>query len=102
MDKKTEVLEKLKKGRERYQEKLRLGIVTREVQLTPKKRWLKNKKSLRLSINAFCYECIGEKKEEIKNCTAKGCPLYEVRPYRDKISDVDVKEDVKEDVKGDE
>lgn len=85
--KNTDVLDGLRIAREGYQEKLRLGLITRKVPLNPKEKWLKNKKSLRLSINAFCYECIGEKKDGIRNCTALDCPLYEVRPYRDKISE---------------
>ena len=43
-------------------------------------------KSLRGSINAFCRSCLydprepGRWREQITACTAKGCPLYEVRP----------------------
>lgn len=39
-------------------------------------------KSLRSSINAQCLECVCWKKEEVKNCTDFGCPLYAVRPYQ--------------------
>lgn len=47
--------------------------------------------SLRQSINAFCYWCLGGEVHtptkgtivnEIRNCTSRSCPLHNVRPYR--------------------
>ena len=51
-------------------------------QKTPTEKWEENKKSLRLSINAMCYECLGFVKTDIKTCPAVNCPLYHVRPYQ--------------------
>ena len=40
-------------------------------------------KSLRAAINAHCVECVGYDAREIRGCTVRGCPLYEVRPHRE-------------------
>lgn len=44
-------------------------------------------KSLRKSINEYCFECVydpksglGTKREQVELCTVTKCPLYEVRP----------------------
>jgi len=39
-------------------------------------------KSLRAALNAFCLECTGWQREEIKLCTAIDCPLFPYRPYK--------------------
>lgn len=49
-----------------------------------------NTKSLRKAVDAFCASCMGCTvdhyepgfKQEIRNCTATGCPLYNFRPYK--------------------
>lgn len=46
-----------------------------------------NPESLRLAINAKCWECIGaghdpNPRAEIKNCLCVDCPLYPLRPYQ--------------------
>lgn len=76
--------EKLAKAREEYQRKVAAGEITRTLPKSPIEKWKENKKSLRLSINAFCWECIGENVKDIRYCTATNCPLYEVRPYQEK------------------
>lgn len=40
-------------------------------------------RSMAAGIKAFCLECCGWQKEEVRRCTAPGCPLYLYRPYRD-------------------
>lgn len=45
--------------------------------------------SLRLAINAKCYDCIGQDgdpnwRESIRECLCTDCPLYPVRPYQPK------------------
>lgn len=55
------------------------------VQLNPIQKLEKNPKSLRLAINAMCYQCMGGYRQEIKNCTAQSCALYNVRPYQTKV-----------------
>ena len=37
------------------------------------------KRSPLKAIRAFCLECMCSQREEIKKCTAPGCPLYEFR-----------------------
>ena len=52
---------------------------------TPKQKWEEDKKSLRKSINYMCVSCMGDERgvnNDIRNCTAKNCALYEVRPYQ--------------------
>jgi len=39
-------------------------------------------KSLRAGANAFCLECVGWQREEVRLCTSPACPLYPYRPYQ--------------------
>jgi hypothetical protein len=39
-------------------------------------------KSLRAGTKAFCLECAGWQKEEVRQCTDLACPLYPYRPYK--------------------
>jgi len=39
-------------------------------------------RSMKASIKAFCQECTGWLKNEIKDCPSKRCPLHPHRPYR--------------------
>lgn len=48
--------------------------------------------SLRAAINAFCRQCIVDAKPgngtaaaQIHGCTAHACPLWPVRPYRNRV-----------------
>lgn len=55
------------------------------------------KKSLRLCINAKCWECMGGGDEVgtsrlIRECSSLGCPLWPVRPYQ-KRADAPVEDD---------
>jgi hypothetical protein len=34
------------------------------------------------AIKQFCMFCVGEHMEDVRNCTAKNCPLYHLRPYQ--------------------
>jgi len=34
------------------------------------------------AIKAFCLECMGWQRNEVKNCCSKMCPLYPYRPYQ--------------------
>lgn len=70
-----------------YQEKVKSGEIERTPQKTPLEKWQEDKKSLRKSCNAFCYQCMGgdmgdNVKKEIKDCSSLDCALYEVRPYK--------------------
>lgn len=37
---------------------------------------------IRAAVKAFCYQCMGESKKEVRLCTAYGCPLWIHRPYQ--------------------
>lgn len=53
------------------------------VQKNPMQKHLENPTSLRLVINAQCYDCMGQgTPTEIRNCTATNYPLYPVRPFK--------------------
>ena len=45
-----------------------------------KRAWAGN--SRKSGVQAFCLECQGFERNEIRNCTAFACPLYEYRPYQ--------------------
>jgi len=34
------------------------------------------------AIRKFCNACVGGKTEDVTNCTAPKCPLYNFRPYQ--------------------
>jgi len=38
-------------------------------------------KSKPAAIKAFCAECVGWDREEVRRCTAPACPLYPYRPF---------------------
>lgn len=70
-----------------YQEKVKSGEIERTPQKTPLEKWQEDKKSLRKSISAQCYMCMGgddgdNVKKEIKECSSKVCTLWHVRPYK--------------------
>lgn len=70
-----------------YQEKVKSGEIERTPQKTPLGKWQEDKKSLRKSCNAMCYQCMGgdmgdNVKKEIKDCSSPACALFEVRPYK--------------------
>ena len=77
--------EQLIKGLAENREKVASGEIE-VVRLNPIERSNANPTSLRLAINAMCFECLGKtgSAQEIRDCTAKNCPLYKVRPYQTK------------------
>ena len=76
--------EQAMKGLTEYREKVASGEIE-VVRLNPIERSNANPTSLRLAINAMCFECLGNgSAQEIRDCTAKDCPLYKVRPYKTK------------------
>jgi hypothetical protein len=54
--------------------------------ITPIQRARLNPKSLRLAINAQCFDCIYDKsdlgtwRQQVAACPCKGCPLHCLRP----------------------
>lgn len=73
-----EHVERLKRARESASGK----------KLNPRERWEKKPTSLRVSVNAKCYECCGEEGyiRRIRYCQIFDCPLWYVRPYSKGIS----------------
>lgn len=39
--------------------------------------------SPRGAIKAFCLQCVGFSREDIKNCSAHACALHAYRPFQD-------------------
>lgn len=82
----------MNEGLQEYRRKVAAG----EVQIViknPIEKALENPKSLRLAINAKCYDCEGRDadpkvKWRIGNCQCHDCPLYPVRPYQYMQEDV--------------
>ena len=75
---------KINQGLKRYHEKLKQGLITRSKILDPIEKSKLNPKSLRLAINAYCYDCCCEQRLEVKLCPADNCPLHHLRPWQPK------------------
>ena len=75
--------EQAKIALQEYREKVASGEIE-VVRLNPIEKAKNNPKSLRLAIDAMCFACMGKtgSTSDIRECTAKDCPLYPVRPYR--------------------
>lgn len=74
-------LEKARQARAKKQAQGKLQI------LDPIEKAKTKPTSLRLAINAKCWDCIGagsdpHPRREIGNCVMTDCPLYPVRPYQ--------------------
>lgn len=70
-----------------YQRAVAAGEIIRTKPKSLKEKWEENKTSLRCSVSAMCYDCMGGGKADsltadIRGCTAHNCPLYLVRPYK--------------------
>lgn len=75
--------EQAKIALQEYREKVASGEIE-VVRLNPIEKAKNNPKSLRLAIDAMCFDCMGKtgSTNDIRECTAKDCPLYPVRPYK--------------------
>ena len=77
----------LEKARKRREEMREAGESIER--LNPIEKARRNPNSLRLAVNAKCWECMGGGLDPgtvrlIRECAAPDCPLWPVRPYRDK------------------
>ena len=70
-----EPLEKARIARQRNKE---LGIKP----LDPIEKSKANPKSLRLAINAKCFDCCCGQKTEVRQCTVESCSLWKLRPWK--------------------
>jgi hypothetical protein len=57
---------------------------TREEQLVKLRSRASTSKAA--AIKLFCIECVGDERDDIRNCTATGCALYAHRPYQTKAA----------------
>jgi hypothetical protein len=71
--------EALKEGLKKYQADVKAGLIQN---LSPLEKAKQNPKSLRLAINAKCYDCTCFQKREVKLCEMNDCPLWAVRPWK--------------------
>ena len=70
-----------------YNEKVKNGEIERTVPKNPLEKWEEHKTSLRKSISAQCFLCMGGVDgdnviKEIRECSSYSCTLREVRPYK--------------------
>ncbi len=72
---------KSKQGLKEFQQKLKLGMVKI---LNPIDKARQNPNSLRLAINAYCFDCCCYQKSEVKHCTAANCSFHHLRPWQSK------------------
>jgi hypothetical protein len=76
-----------RKGLERIAE-LRASGELRAERLDPLEKARRNPKSLRLAVNAKCFDCEGGNADpnvqrRIGTCSIAACPLHPVRPYQE-------------------
>lgn len=70
-----------------YQGKVKSGEIERTTPKNPLEKWEEDKKSLRKSVSAQCFACMGGVDGdnvigEIRKCSSKVCTLWHVRPYK--------------------
>ena len=83
MNTKAKMQENLAKAVAKRAENARLGIKAPN----PIERAKQNPTSRKFATHAMCYDCVGREpgwRNEVKNCTAPECPLYNHRPGRSK------------------
>ena len=64
----------------------------KQVRRTPVEKLKLNPRSLRLAVNAMCWECQGRDEDpgvigRIRNCYITDCPLFNVRPHQIKSAE---------------
>ena len=78
-------LSALESARKRRLEMSEQGI--KVVVLDPIEKAAKNPTSLRMAVNAMCWDCVGagadaNARAAIRECGIQKCPLWNVRPYQ--------------------
>lgn len=61
----------------------RLATTPTSCQTLFKRCWA-GKASPRAAIKAFCLECVGFDRAAVTTCTAWACPLWPLRPFKEK------------------
>jgi hypothetical protein len=62
--------------------------------LDPIEKAKRNPKSKVLAIKAFCWDCVGGSREEVKLCPCTKCPLWIHRPWQGKTQEDSEEEDI--------
>lgn len=65
-----------------YRRKVAAGEIEPAERLNPIEKAQAKPKSLRLAINAKCWDCTGGQRQEIKLCPMTDCSLHGLRPYK--------------------
>ena len=73
---------KMREGLKAYQDKILSGEIKKEKTLDPIQKTKKYPKSLKSAIIAKCWDCCCYQKIEVSLCTAKDCPLWIHRPWK--------------------
>ncbi|NOR27542.1 MAG: hypothetical protein GQ540_03320 [Lutibacter sp.] len=68
-------------GLNEYNRKIAAGEIERVKRRNPAEKF-ELKPSRKNAINAFCYECTGKNREEIKFCTSWDCQFRNYRQYK--------------------
>lgn len=75
---------RLEEGLKEYNRKLAAGEIERTKAMNPIEKAKKSPKSLRSAINAKCYDCCCESRNEVTICDCADCPLHHLRPWQSK------------------
>ena len=65
-----------------YNRKRKTGEVVAAATLNPTEKASARPKSLRMAINAKCWECCGYSRNEVKHCGITDCSLHGLRPWQ--------------------
>ena len=70
----------LNKAHEALDQKRRSG--EKIIRMSPFEKAKENPKSRKYAINAKCYECTCEQRNEVKHCQIEDCPLWPLWPWQ--------------------
>ena len=73
----------IEKAQEKLKEMKAKGLKPKR--FDPIQKAKENKKSMRLAINAMCFDCMGRAStyvKDVRECTAPNCPIYHFRPFK--------------------
>lgn len=65
-----------------YNRNVKSGEIIATASRNPEEKAKANPKSLRLAINAKCWDCTCGQRMEIKLCEMTDCSLHQLRPYK--------------------
>ena len=77
----SNVQEALQEGLKVYRAKVSSGEIQPK---SPDEKAKENPKSLRLAINAKCWDCVCRQRTEVTRCVMTDCSLWSLRPWQNK------------------